>query len=105
LTQTSDYRIKKNIYSLHDDLDSTVDKLNPVHYMNTVNGKREWGFIAHELQEEFPSLVDGVKDGEKLQSINYSGLVALLVKEIQVLKREIRELKCGKMNHHDDANR
>ena len=93
LTQTSDYRIKKNIYSLHEDSTMSVDNLNPVHYINTINGKRELGFIAHELQQEFPSIVDGVKDGEKLQSVNYSGLVALLVKEIQVLKKEIGELK------------
>ena len=70
-----------------------IDRLNPVHYTNTINGKRELGFIAHELQEEFPCLVEGVKDGDKLQSVNYCGLVALLVKEIQVLKKEIGELK------------
>ena len=93
LTQTSDYRIKKNIYSLHEDSNMCIDRLNPVHYTNTINGKRELGFIAHELQEEFPCLVEGVKDGDKLQSVNYCGLVALLVKEIQVLKKEIGELK------------
>ena len=51
------------------------------------------GFIAHEIQKQFPFLVNGEKDGENLQSINYTGLIALLVKEIQNLKNEIKEIK------------
>jgi hypothetical protein len=51
------------------------------------------GFIAHELQEQFPSLVSGEKDDKDYQSVNYTGLIALLVKEIQDLKKEVRDLK------------
>jgi hypothetical protein len=73
--------------------DYSVERLHPVQYTNRLNGKCEWGFIAHELQEELPSLVNGTKDGDEYQSVNYTGLIALLVKEIQVLKKEIGELK------------
>ena len=47
------------------------------------------GFIAHELQEHFPFLVSGEKDGATNQSINYIGLIALLTKEIQELKQRV----------------
>ena len=44
------------------------------------------GFIAHELKEVFPFLVNGEKDDASLQSVNYTGLIALLVKELKELK-------------------
>jgi hypothetical protein len=51
------------------------------------------GLIAHELQEVFPFLVHGEKDGKDYQSINYTGLIPLLINEIQNLKKEIQILK------------
>jgi len=55
------------------------------------------GFLAHELQEVFPFLVTGEKDGDKIQSINYNGLLAVLVKEIQEIKHKNIELN-NRMN-------
>ena len=46
------------------------------------------GFIAHELQEHYPFLVAGIKDGPDTQSVNYIGLIGLLTKEIQQLKAD-----------------
>jgi len=43
------------------------------------------------LQEYFPFLVDGRKDGETTQSVNYIGIIALLVKEVQELKKQLKE--------------
>ena len=51
------------------------------------------GFIAHELQEHFPFLVSGEKDGAENQSVNYIGLIALLVKEIQELKERMETVE------------
>jgi hypothetical protein len=48
------------------------------------------GFIANELQEYVPTAVKGEKDGEEIQSVNYSELIPILVKEIQDLKQEVR---------------
>ncbi len=86
---SSDYRLKNNIKRI--DYNYTVDNLNPVEY--DMNNKHNIGFIAHEVQEYYPFLVDGEKDGEITQSINYNGFIALLVKEIQELKKEIKYLK------------
>jgi hypothetical protein len=49
------------------------------------------GFIAHEVQEVYPFLVNGVKDGAAIQSINYNGFIGILTKEIQVLKKKDEE--------------
>ena len=85
--QTSDYRIKENVIPL--DFAFTVDNLNPVTYTNTKTQKQDIGLIAHELQEHYPFLVNGTKDGEELQSVNYTGLIGILTKEIQSLKKEV----------------
>ena len=83
----SDYRIKENVTQL--DSMFVVDKLNPVTYLNKKSDKQDIGLIAHELQEIFPELVNGEKDGEQLQSVNYIGLIPVLIKEVQELKKEI----------------
>jgi hypothetical protein len=88
---TSDYRIKENVTTL--DKLFTVDNLNPVTYKNTKTDKQDVGFIAHELQEHYPFLVNGTKDGYPLQSVNYIGLIGILTKEIQCLKKELSFMK------------
>ena len=86
-TTTSDYRIKQNIRTLI--IDNRFDKLKPVMYYNTILKKQDIGLIAHETQEHYPELVIGEKDGDKTQSINYIGLIPILIKEIQDLKKRI----------------
>ena len=87
----SDYRIKENVTQL----DSTfvVDKLNPVTYLNKKSDKQDIGLIAHELQEIYPELVNGEKDGEQFQSVNYIGLIPILIKEIKILKERVKILE------------
>jgi hypothetical protein len=84
---SSDYRIKENVTPL--DIKFIVDNLNPVTYLNKNLGKQDFGLIAHELQEIYPELVTGEKDGEQLQSVNYIGLIPILIKEVKELKKEI----------------
>ena len=88
---TSDYRIKENVVKLDETF--TTDALNPVFYRHIESQQYNIGFLAHELQEVYPYLVTGEKDGPTTQSVNYSGLIGVLVKEIQELKREIQALK------------
>ena len=88
---TSDYRIKENVEPL--DSHFTVDNLRPVHYDNISSKQHAIGFIAHEVQAHYPFLVDGEKDGDKTQSLNYNGLIGILVNEIQLLKKTVQEMK------------
>jgi hypothetical protein len=94
---TSDYRIKDNITEL-DTSCSCID-LRPIHYRNTGTNKEYLGFLAHEVQEQFPEVVDGEKDevddqgNPKLQNLNYSGLIPILVNDIKRLTNELNETK------------
>jgi hypothetical protein len=89
---TSDYRIKDNVVDISN---YSIDNLKPRMYFNRMSNKNEYGFIADELQMEYPLLVNGTRDdvfenGEpNLQTVNYIGLIPLLVREIQELKKKI----------------
>jgi cytoskeletal protein CcmA (bactofilin family) len=92
LVPPSDYRIKTNV-KLLSDTSFNIDQLVPKYYYNTIVKNQEIGFIAHEIQEEYPFLVAGVKDGPEIQGVNYTGLIGLLVKEIQDLKSRVSQLE------------
>ena len=84
---TSDYRIKENVTELNET--DTVDALVPIQYNNTLSGNHEFGLLAHELQEIYPDLVNGEKDGDEYQRVQYNGLIGVLVKEVQDLKQRL----------------
>ena len=88
---TSDYRIKENVNNLNNVY--SVDNLRPVEYENTLINKKSLGFIAHEVQEQYPFIVNGEKDGKENQSINYQEIIPILVKEIQDLKKRVTILE------------
>jgi hypothetical protein len=87
----SDYRIKENVTPLNDTY--VVDELIPVTYTNKLTEKQDIGLIAHELQEVFPFLVNGEKDGKDYQSVNYTSLIPLLIKEVKELKEKVKSIE------------
>ncbi|NDB85559.1 MAG: tail fiber domain-containing protein, partial [Alphaproteobacteria bacterium] len=74
----------------------TVDNLKPVSYHRKDISRNEYGFIAHEVQEIYPDIVTGEKDGLGYQQLNYIALIPILVKEIQDLKKEVQLLKTNR---------
>ena len=92
ITAGSDYRIKKDITPLNIS-EYSVDNLKPVHFKFKQTNKESIGVIAHELQEHFPFLVEGTKDGQQTQTVNYIGLIGVLIKEIQELKQRVYALE------------
>ena len=92
---TSDERLKTDIK----DLDSTekLMQLRPRDYLwksqetSDTPDKRNFGFIAQEVQEVFPDLVGVSPDG--MFSVEYTGLIAPLVKAVQELKAELDAAK------------
>jgi hypothetical protein len=93
----SDYRIKEDIRTL--DNSFKVDYLNPVTYKNKQTQKQDIGLIAHELQEYYPELVTGVKDGPETQSVNYIGLIPILINEIKNMKNKIINLETNEIKN------
>jgi hypothetical protein len=88
---TSDYRLKedfKQIKGLE-----LISKIKVYDFKWKGIDDRMDGVIAHELQEVIPYAVTGEKDGENMQSVDYSKLVPILIQSIQELKAEIEILK------------
>ena len=89
----SDYRIKTEIVYIEDDahidrqiLSNQIHKLRPVMFQNRLRGHAwEYGFLAHEVQEIFPELVNGFKDNVDLQAVSYHQLFAICCEEIKTL--------------------
>jgi hypothetical protein len=90
---TSDYRIKEDVKNIELNDSFSVNNLRPITYTNKHTNKKDIGFIAHEVQEVFPYLVSGEKDEDKYQSLNYIGLIGVLVKEMKDLKKRVNELE------------
>jgi uncharacterized protein YjbI with pentapeptide repeats/alpha-tubulin suppressor-like RCC1 family protein len=90
MNSVSDYRIKYNISDLP--LDRTVDGIHPVKYLNTLTGREEYGFLAHELQSVYPEMVVGAKDDTiGYQTIQYEQLFAIFIAEINKLRDDVAE--------------
>jgi hypothetical protein len=52
--------------------------------------KSEFGFIAQEVRELFPELVEEAKDGSL--AVNYIGLIPIMLESIKELKQEVERL-------------
>lgn len=85
----SDARLKTDIVEIEDAL-SKVDSLRGVEY-NWKNGSgASVGIIAQEVQEVYPQLVSD--SGSRL-TVNYNGLVGLLIAAVKELSSEVSDLK------------
>jgi hypothetical protein len=92
---TSDHRIKDNVTNINETIYSELfNNIRPVYYLNKTNNKYDFGFIAHEIQELYPELVEGVKnDNTQTQTLNYLGLIPLCVNEIHKQNKRIKILE------------
>jgi hypothetical protein len=88
LNSTSDINLKENIHTIENALE-TVNSLRGVSFAWKENGKSSYGVIAQELEEVLPELV---KQGE-IKSVNYNGIIGVLIEAIKELKKEIEDLK------------
>lgn len=91
LVSVSDYRLKEDLNSFNG-LD-LISKINVYDYKWKGQDKRSFGVMAHELQEVVPQAAFGEKDGERMQGVDYSTLVPILIQSIKELKAEIELLK------------
>ena len=101
----SDYRIKHEVVYMDAAADATgpareilsnqIRQLRPVMFQNTLrSGAWEYGFLAHEVQEIFPELVNGIKDAAgEYQAISYHQLFAICCEEIKTLNERIARLE------------
>jgi hypothetical protein len=94
---TSDYRLKEDFKDYN--ALNIIGKLKTYDFKWKGSDTRDFGMIAHELQEILPTYVNGKKDAMnedgsiKTQGVDYSKIVPVLIKSIQELKQELDTLK------------
>ena len=93
LTVNSDARLKSNIVSLG----STLSKLllidGKAYTMKSNEAIEKIGLLAQEVQKAFPELVKEAGDEEGTLSVNYQGMIPVLINAIKEQQKQIRELK------------
>jgi len=93
----SDINIKKNITKIDEEISDKLMDLKPSSFIfkDDPKNKTHFGFIAQELEELYPSLIENKPDTKysNLKAINYLEIIPLLVNKIQKMQKEIDELK------------
>lgn len=93
LTQNSDGRLKTNIHLLENSLEK-LTQLNGYSY-NWLNplmdNSEQIGVLAQEVKALFPQLVK--EDDKGTLSVNYQGLVPVLIQSVKEQQQEIEEMK------------
>ena len=93
LTINSDARLKSNIISLG----STLAKLLMIdgksYTMKTNESQSKIGLLAQDVQKAFPELVKTTNDSDQTLSVNYQGLIPVLINAIKEQQKQIDELK------------
>jgi len=84
----SDVNYKENVNTVSDALDK-VNQLRGVKFDWKESGLPSYGVIAQELQEVLPELVHG----NDPKTVNYNGIIGVLIEAIKELKAEVEELK------------
>lgn len=93
LTQASDVRLKKQIEPLHNVLSAIENLTGYTYYWKDSNrdSGQQIGLLAQDLQKTFPQLV--TEDDKGMLSVNYIGLVPVLITGIKEQQEQIDELK------------
>ena len=98
LTINSDARLKSNIISLG----STLAKLLMIdgksYTMKTNEAESKIGLLAQDVQKAFPELVKTTNDSDKTLSVNYQGLIPVLINAIKEQQKQIKQLKLILLN-------
>jgi hypothetical protein len=97
-TSLSDERQKENIKKI----DSPIEKIKQINGYTfdwKHNGASSGGVIAQEVEKVFPEIVKekSIMDSEPHKTIEYNGLVGLLIETVKELSSEVQELK-NKLN-------
>jgi hypothetical protein len=89
INSTSDIKLKENIHSIKDPLDKVM-KINGVGFRWKENKEEAIGVIAQDIEEVIPEVV---KISGDIKTVNYNGLIGVLIEAVKEQQRQIEELK------------
>ena len=88
----SDITLKENISSLTENISSKIELLNPVSFNWKSNSEEDVGFIAQEMKDVFPLLVNE-NNNDNILSVDYARLTTYLVKGMKEQNKKINDLE------------
>ena len=89
----SDISVKNNIRPIDNVLERVINSRGVLYDRIDSGEKNNIGFIAQELEEQFPELIVENPDGTK--AVKYQNAVAILFEAIKEQQKQINELKNG----------
>ena len=93
VTVNSDMRLKANIISLGSTLAKLLQIDGKSYVMKTDESKQKIGLLAQDVKAVYPELVKQANNEEGTLSVNYQGLIPVLINAIKEQQAEIDELK------------
>ena len=93
LTVESDTRLKTNITTLGNTLSKLLLIDGKSYTMKSNEAIEKIGLLAQEVQKAFPELVKQAGDAEGTLSINYQGMIPVLINAIKEQQIELQKLK------------
>ena len=89
INSTSDIKLKENIHQIKDPLNKVM-QINGVGFRWKDTKENSFGVIAQDIEEVLPELV---KENDHHKSVNYNGLIGVLIEAVKEQQRQILELK------------
>jgi hypothetical protein len=93
LTVNSDARLKSNIVSLGSTLAKLMQIDGKSYTMKSNDKESKIGLLAQEILEVFPELVKAGEDKNETLSVNYQGLIPVLINAIKEQQEELKFIK------------
>ena len=93
LTIDSDARLKSNIITLGNTLSKVLLLDGKTYSLNNGSNETKIGLLAQEVMELFPELVVKSKDKQGTLSVNYQGLIPILLNAIKEQQSQLNKLR------------
>ena len=96
-TGKSDIRLKENVATIEKPLEK-VEKLRGVTFDWKSDKQSGGGVIAQEVEEVCPEFVHDIGNGTGYKTVDYNGVMAVMLESIKELKKEVETLKSCNCN-------
>jgi hypothetical protein len=93
LTINSDMRLKSNILSLSGALAKLLEIDGKTYTMKSNEKDTKIGLLAQDVLKVFPELVKAENNSEETLSVNYQGLIPVLINAIKEQQEELKKIK------------